>query len=111
MLAVSFAAADSRQTLVPREEKDQGERCQNACASAASAFHLAWMSVASGACDVAVAIGAEKLTHPDKTAVLRAIGTAVPLDDLAVLRENLQLDNAGDSDEKHSLFIDIYAAL
>jgi acetyl-CoA acetyltransferase len=84
---------------------------ENACASAASAFHLAWMSVASGTCDVAVAIGAEKLSHPDKTAVLRAIGTAVPLDDLAVLRENLELDNPDDTAEKRSLFIDIYAAL
>jgi acetyl-CoA acyltransferase len=84
---------------------------ENACASAASAFHLAWMSVASGVCDVAVAIGAEKLTHPDKTATLRAIGTAVPLDDLPVMREHLQLEDTDDTDEKHSLFMDIYAAL
>jgi acetyl-CoA acetyltransferase len=84
---------------------------ENACASSASAFHLAWVTVASGACDVAVAIGAEKLSHPDKAAALRAIATAVPLDDLAVLREYLPLDGAADSNEKRSLFIDIYAAL
>jgi len=36
---------------------------ENACASAASAFHLAWMAVASGQYDVALAVGAEKLFH------------------------------------------------
>lgn len=84
---------------------------ENACASAASAFHLAWMSVASGACDVAAAVGAEKLSHPDKTAAFKAIGTAVPLEDLAGLRAHLELDEACDADEKRSLFMDIYASL
>ncbi|HEV8623429.1 MAG TPA: thiolase family protein [Acidimicrobiia bacterium] len=82
---------------------------ENACASAASAFHLAWMSVAAGACDVAVAVGAEKLTHEDKSRPFRAIGTAVPLDDLDSLRT--QLDLADDPEEKRSLFMDIYAVL
>ena len=39
---------------------------ENACASASSAFHLAWMAVASGQSEVALAIGAEKLVHPEK---------------------------------------------
>jgi len=82
---------------------------ENACASAASAFHLAWTSVASGSCDVAVAVGAEKLSHPDKVRPFRAIGTAVPLDDLDFLRERLDL--ADDGDENRSLFMDIYASL
>jgi acetyl-CoA acetyltransferase len=82
---------------------------ENACASAASAFHLAWLSVAAGACDVAVAVGAEKLSHEDKSRPFRAIGTAVPLDDLDNLRARLDL--ADDPEEKRSLFMDIYAAL
>ena len=44
---------------------------ENACASASSAFHLAWMAVGSGAVDVALAVGAEKLTHQDKAQVVR----------------------------------------
>ncbi len=55
---------------------------ENACASGSSAFYLAWMAVASGAVEVALAIGSEKLTHPDKMRSFAAIGTAVDLDSL-----------------------------
>ena len=53
---------------------------ENACASASSAFHLAWQAVASGACDVALAIGAEKMTHPDKARSFAAIGGSVDVE-------------------------------
>ncbi|HEV7863411.1 MAG TPA: thiolase family protein [Acidimicrobiia bacterium] len=62
---------------------------ENACASASSAFFLAHMAVASGAVDIALAIGAEKLTHPDKMRSFAAIGTAVDLDNLVAARESL----------------------
>ncbi|KPQ21793.1 MAG: Acetyl-CoA acetyltransferase [Rhodobacteraceae bacterium HLUCCA24] len=38
---------------------------ENACASASTALNLAVMHVTSGACDVALAVGAEKMVHPD----------------------------------------------
>ncbi|HSR22208.1 MAG TPA: thiolase family protein [Candidatus Eisenbacteria bacterium] len=53
---------------------------ENACASASSAFHLAWQAVASGSCDVALAVGAEKMTHPDKARSFAAIGGSVDVD-------------------------------
>jgi acetyl-CoA acyltransferase len=62
---------------------------ENACASASSAFYLAHMAVASGQVDVALAIGSEKLTHPDKMRSFAAIGTAVDLDNLVGAREAL----------------------
>jgi acetyl-CoA acyltransferase len=62
---------------------------ENACASASSAFFLAHLAVASGQVDVALAIGSEKLTHPDKRRSFAAIGTAVDLDNLAVARDAL----------------------
>jgi acetyl-CoA acetyltransferase len=62
---------------------------ENACASASSAFFLAHMAVASGAADIALAIGSEKLTHPDKMRSFAAIGTAVDLDNLAAARDAL----------------------
>ena len=62
---------------------------ENACASASSAFWLAHMAVASGQCDIALAIGSEKLTHPDKMRSFAAIGTAVDLDNLAAARDSL----------------------
>ncbi|HEV7686358.1 MAG TPA: thiolase family protein [Acidimicrobiia bacterium] len=62
---------------------------ENACASASSAFFLAHMAVASGQVDIALAIGSEKLTHPDKMRSFAAIGTAVDLDNVVGARESL----------------------
>lgn len=79
---------------------------ENACASGASAFHLAWMSVASGQNDLAVAVGAEKLTHEDKTVTFRAMEGGVDLEELAELKARVAA--AGSSAPK-SIFMDIYA--
>ena len=91
---------------------------ENACASAASAFHLAWMAVASGQYDIALAIGAEKLFHEDKTRAFKAIGTAVDLEGLADLKKKMaETAKSGDAaaDEKagqnRSFFMDIYASM
>ncbi len=40
---------------------------ENACASGSTAFGLARATLASGVADVAIVVGAEKLSHPDKT--------------------------------------------
>lgn len=69
---------------------------ENACASASSAFYLAHMAVASGQVEIALAIGSEKLTHPDKMRSFAAIGTAVDLDNLAAAREALSRTLLGD---------------
>ncbi len=91
---------------------------ENACASAASAFHLAWLAVASGQYDVALAVGAEKLSHEDKTRAFRAIGTAVDLESLQELKKRMaetQSKGAGPEDEKagqnRSFFMDVYASM
>jgi acetyl-CoA acyltransferase len=87
---------------------------ENACASASSAFHLAWMTVASGMYDVALAVGAEKLTHQDKTVSFRAIGTAVDLEQLGELTAASEGGNGAGKDggqEKRSFFMDVYATM
>jgi acetyl-CoA acetyltransferase len=38
---------------------------ENACTSGSSAFHLAWLSIASGLYDTAIVVGAEKLYVPE----------------------------------------------
>ena len=53
---------------------------ENACASAATAFHLAWQAVATGGQDVVLAVGAEKMTHPDKARSFAAIGGSVDVE-------------------------------
>ena len=73
----------------------------NACASGSSAFHLAWVSVASGQVDVALAIGAEKLTHEDKTVTFGAFAAGVDVGE----RDRMLRETPG----SHSLFMDIYA--
>lgn len=52
---------------------------ENACASGSAAAHLAWLSVASGQVDVAIAVGAEKLFHPDKQRSFDAIESGTDL--------------------------------
>jgi acetyl-CoA acetyltransferase len=90
---------------------------ENACASAASAFHLAWMAVASGLYDVALAVGAERLTHEDKTRAFKAIGTAVDLEQLRELKNRMDAGagakgTGGEkSAENRSFFMDIYASM
>ena len=53
---------------------------ENACASASAAFHLAWQNVAAGIHDVVLAVGAEKMTHPDKARSFAAIGGSVDVE-------------------------------
>jgi acetyl-CoA acyltransferase len=82
---------------------------ENACASGASALWLARALVASGAAEAALAVGAEQLTHPDKTRSFAALGAAV---DLMWLRELGGARAGADSGgpKGHSPFMDLYAA-
>lgn len=45
---------------------------ENACAGASTAFHLAWINVASGLHEVGLALGVEKLTHVDRELSLKS---------------------------------------
>ncbi|MCI2420030.1 thiolase family protein [Saccharopolyspora sp. K220] len=72
---------------------------ENACASSSTAVQLAMMAVRSGQCDTALAVGAEKLSHPDKTRAFAALGAAV---DVTVLDP--------DASERNSVFMNLYAA-
>jgi acetyl-CoA acyltransferase len=103
---------------------------ENACASASSAFFLACMAVGSGAVDVALAVGSEKLTHEDRSRSFAAIGTAVDQQQVAELQQwassgsagsplpeqadslsgEVRAGAAGEGGGKRSFFMDIYAA-
>ncbi len=66
---------------------------ENACAGGSTAFHGAWKDVATGQCDVALAIGAEKTFSANKYSVFAGFlsGTDVALaaDEAARLLENM----------------------
>lgn len=91
---------------------------ENACASATTALHLAINHIRAGACDIALAIGAEKMVHPDSAVSMTAfegswergerdavigrltsLGRDTPTPEEALARET-----------PHSVFMDVYAA-
>lgn len=72
---------------------------ENACASSSSALHLAWQAVASGAHEVVLAVGAEKMTGIPKSAVFRALNGALDV-------ETVEL---GEEADGRSPFMDVYA--
>lgn len=78
---------------------------ENACASASSAFHLAWMAIASGQAEAALAVGTEKMTHPaDKKRAHVALARAVDIEALVAERgEQVLTEGPG------ALFMEIYA--
>jgi acetyl-CoA acyltransferase len=73
----------------------------NACSSGSSAFQLAWLSVASGQADIALALGAEKLTNADKAITFNAYASGVDVEE----RERIFREKPTD----RSLFMDVYA--
>ncbi|MDP9236004.1 MAG: thiolase family protein [Chloroflexota bacterium] len=93
---------------------------ENACASSSTAFHLAWMYVASGMYDCVLALGVEKLYHEDKRRSFQAIGSAVDMTALDELRKATAArgrkdgqaagDDGEGAGEKRSMFMDFYAA-
>jgi len=82
---------------------------ENACASASTAFHLAWMAVASGMYDCVLALGVEKLSDPDKAKSFRAFNSAVDVSELAEIEKRLGRSSEGTSDR--SLFMDLYLSM
>jgi acetyl-CoA acyltransferase len=100
--------------------------CENACASSATAFHLAWLYVASGMYDVVLALGMEKLYHADKKKSFAAIGSAVDVElmqqmiaDMNAQQAKLRAEReargeapkkAEGAGESRSMFMDFYAA-
>src|SRR5258706_5767723 len=82
---------------------------ENACASASTAFHLAWMAVASGMYDCVLALGVEKLSDPDKAKSLRAFNSAVDVSELAEIEKRLGRSSEGTSGR--SLFMDLYLSM
>ena len=88
---------------------------ENACASSSSAFHLACMAVESGAADIVLVIGAEKLTSDSKSRSFGAVATAIDLDEeLEVadgIRGALFSDPANESSSlTRSPLMDFYAS-
>ena len=53
---------------------------ENACAGGSTALHMAYTGVRAGMYDVALALGSEKITHPNKALSLGAYATCMDVD-------------------------------
>ncbi len=91
---------------------------ENACASGSSAFHLAVQSIRAGSCDVALALGAEKMNIPDKVksmAIFEAGWDVSRAEEnfefLKTLGEGVDVPPGSESERPYSRFMAIYAAM
>jgi acetyl-CoA acyltransferase len=84
---------------------------ENACASSSTAFHIAWLYVASGMYDTVLAVGMEKLFHPDKKRTFTAIGSAIDMDIADEFARQMSGEQSGGAGESRSVFMDYYANL
>jgi acetyl-CoA acetyltransferase len=89
---------------------------ENACASSSTAFQLAWLYVASGMYDVALAVGVEKMYSEERSAQMALFGAGVDVEQLRDIMERLKPPSekkAGvesGAGKSRSLFMDIYAS-
>jgi len=91
---------------------------ENACASASTALNQACAMVTAGFYDIVLALGVEKLYHPDKRKSFSAFSGAVDVEMVAglleALRQSAEAQGAAaagsGAGEKRSMFMDIYAA-
>ena len=92
---------------------------ENACASASTALHQASAMVSAGIYDTVLALGVEKLYHPDKRRSFAAIGSAVDMEEIAAIMEALKKSAqsqgakkaSSGAGEKRSMFMDFYAIM
>ncbi|MFS8979461.1 thiolase family protein [Cupriavidus necator] len=91
---------------------------ENACASGSTAVHLAVQHLRAGSCDVALALGAEKMNVADKSrsfALFDAGWDVSRVEEnfatLAKLGEGIEPPPGSESDRPYSRFMKIYAAL
>ncbi|MDM0113683.1 thiolase family protein [Variovorax sp. J22R133] len=90
---------------------------ENACASGSSAFNLATMALRAGSCDIALAVGAEKMNVADKAKMFSVFDGGWDVSTVEQNKATLMAMGAsvvpppGTMSEKpYSVFMDIYAA-
>ncbi|MFZ5595912.1 MAG: thiolase family protein [Bacillota bacterium] len=94
---------------------------ENACASASTALHSAWMAVKAGVYDCVLAIGAEKLYSEDRNKMMQGFASATDVEVTRMAMDRIKELIAGQKKESggkeagekksgsHSVFMDFYA--
>jgi acetyl-CoA acetyltransferase len=90
---------------------------EGACASASSAMYLAAQAIRAGECDIAIAVGTEKMNSLDKAKMFAAFDSAwdvstveVNRDLLVNMGEGVTPPEGSQSEKPYSMFMDVYAA-
>lgn len=90
---------------------------ENGCAAGSSAFYLALQSLKAGSADIALAIGAEKMNHPDKAKMFSVFdggwdvgNTEANTQMLLKLGEGVEVPPGSESSRPYSIFMAVYAA-
>lgn len=73
---------------------------ENACAGGSTAFHHAWLGVASGLYDITMAVGAEKLYHPNKMAIFAGFLGGLDIENIAEIIANISVYGMTEQDKK-----------
>jgi acetyl-CoA acetyltransferase len=91
---------------------------ENACASGSSAFNLATLALRAGSCDIALAVGAEKMNIPDKAKMFTAFDGGWDVSTVEQNKKTLLAMGEGIvpppgtmSERPYSVFMDVYAAI
>ena len=92
---------------------------ENACAGGSTALHLAYAGIRAGMYDVALAIGSEKISHPDKNLSLGAYASCMDVENfeehinmIMEVSKTFKVDIPEDQTapgEGRSIFMDAYA--
>lgn len=90
---------------------------ENACASGSSALHLAAQALRAGSCEIALAVGAEKMNIPDKARMFAVFDSGWDVQSVDANKESLLDLGRGiepppntTSTRPYSVFMDVYAA-
>ena len=90
---------------------------EGACASASTALYLAAQAIKAGSCDIAIAVGTEKMNSPDKAKMFAAFDSAWDVstldanrDSLMQMGANVECPEGSQSSRPYSMFMDVYAA-
>lgn len=91
---------------------------ENACATGSSAFNLATLALRAGSCDIALAVGAEKMNVTDKAKMFSVFDGGWDVSTveankatLLALGDGIVPPPGSVSDKPYSVFMDVYAAL
>lgn len=94
---------------------------ENACAGASTALHLAWTGIKAGLYEVALAVGSEKITSPDKAKSLAAYAYCMDVENFeSHIKMLVELGNSfelaippdqGAPGQGRSVFMDAYAMM